>query len=321
MPAIPFQTEDDRWRAVLARDAAADGAFYYAVRTTGIYCRPGCPSRHPLRANVLFFATPEEAERQGFRACRRCRPEAVGVRQQAIARILHLLETREPAPTLPALGREVGLSPTHLQRMFKRATGLSPREYVAARRAGRLKEGLKNDDGVTTALYDAGYGSSRALYEAATDELGMTPGAYRRGGRGACIRYGFSDSPLGRFLVAVTDKGICSLHFGEEAEMLSELAREFPHSERRHEPTAVADHAQAIVAHLQGARPELELPLDVAATVFQRRVWEVLRRIPYGETRSYQEIAQLLGEPKAVRAVARACATNPVALVVPCHRV
>lgn len=311
----------DLWNAVLRRDAAADGTFYYAVKTTGIYCRPSCPSRHARRENVSFHDTSQAAEAAGFRPCKRCQPEAVSPQQQRIAQAMRLLETLEPTPTLPELGRQLGVSPTHLQRHFKRATGVSPRQYAAAHRAQRLRDGLKEGAPVTTASFDAGYGSSRALYEAAKDELGMTPKAYQAGGQGTRIRYAIADSPLGRFLLAATERGICSLRFGEDATLVAELKAEFPKAELEAEETALAPMIAAVQAHLAGRQPQLELPLDVKATAFQQRVWAILREIPYGETRSYQEIARMMGEPNATRAVARACATNPVALVVPCHRV
>lgn len=316
-----YLSDEDRWRAVVARDPRADGAFLYAVRTTGVYCRPSCPSRAAKRTNVLFADDAAAARRLGFRACKRCRPDEVAPGQAAIAQAMRLLETQEPAPSLSALGQAVGLSPTHLQRVFKRATGLSPREYAAARRAERLRGELRGGADVTSASYAAGYGSSRGLYADAAAELGMTPGAYRKGGAGTRIAYGVGASALGPVFVAATPAGVCAVRFGEAQAVLPELAAEFPRAELVADADAVAPHLTAVLAHLADAGVGLALPLDVKATAFQRRVWDALRTIPPGETRTYTEVAQLIGEPSAVRAVARACATNPVALAVPCHRV
>jgi AraC family transcriptional regulator of adaptative response/methylated-DNA-[protein]-cysteine methyltransferase len=326
----PWTSDDARWEAVLRREAAADGAFYYAVRSTGIYCRPTCPARRPRREGVTFYTTPEAAAAAGYRACRRCYPDEVAAWQRVVARVQHLLETEEPAPTLAALGAAVGLSPAHLQRVFKRATGLSPRQYAAARRASRLRGALRDGASVTTALYDAGYGSPRALYAAAPDGLGMTPGAYRQGGAGERIAYDVTASPLGPLLIATTEKGVCALRFAREVEpagvadetsLVDDLRRELPRASLERDPQAIAPYADAVRAHLAGRRRRLDLPLDVRATPFQQRVWAALRQIPYGETRSYRAVAEMIGQPTASRAVAQACATNPVALVVPCHRV
>lgn len=270
---------------------------------------------------MLFFATPAEAEQAGFRPCLRCRPGAVSAQQQVVARVRQLLEESDPAPTLAELGQAVGMSPFHLQRLFKQATGLSPRQYAAARRAERLKQELRQGASVTTALYDAGYGSARALYADAHRQLGMSPGSYRKGGQGQQIAYGFSDTPIGRMLIAATSKGICAVRFGADEPLLAELRSEFPRAEIVANQQAVEAYAEAVLAHLAGRDTRLDLPVDVDATAFQQRVWAALRAIPYGETRSYSEVAAMIGEPSAVRAVARACATNPVALVVPCHRV
>ena len=319
--AQPYPNDDARWQAVLTRDAAANGVFCYAVRSTGIYCRPTCPSRRPRRERVVFFDAPETAERAGFRPCRRCRPNEVSAWQQAVARVQHLLDSVEPTPSLAALGEAVGLSPFHLQRVFKQATGLSPRQYVAAQRAQRLKARLKDGASVTEALYEAGYGSSRALYDTAHAQLGMRPRAYKNGGEGERIAYALVDSPLGRMLVAGTDKGLCALYLGEGAALLRELQREFPRARVEHDPVAIAPYTQVLLDYLEGQPQSLDLPLDVRRTAFQERVWAALREIPCGETRTYGELAQMLGVPGAARAVARACATNPVSLVVPCHRV
>lgn len=318
---MSYQDENARWQAVLLRDPAADGEFYYAVSSTGIYCRPTCPSRRPRRERVSFFATSNAAEQAGFRPCHRCQPNAVSSEQRVVAQVEHLLQTAETRLTLADLGKAVGLSPYHLQRLFKRATGMSPKEYHARCRTERLKAGLREGALVTDALYDAGFGSSRALYDQADQQLGMTPGAYRRGGAGVNIGYATGETALGAVLVAATERGICALRFGEQEDILAELRQEFPNATFTHEPERLAPYTQAVASHVAGQQNRLDLPLDVKATVFQQRVWAALRSIPYGEVRSYTEVAAMIGEPTAVRAVARACATNPVALVVPCHRV
>jgi AraC family transcriptional regulator of adaptative response/methylated-DNA-[protein]-cysteine methyltransferase len=343
-----WATDEARWEAVLGREAAADGVFYYGVRTTGVYCRPTCPARRPKREHVAFYETPEAAERAGLRPCRRCHPDEVAEWQRVVARVQELLDSGAGVPSLAALGAAVGLSPGHLQRVFKRATGLSPRQYAASRRAERLRDALRGGADVTTALYDAGYGSPRALYEAAPKGLGMTPGAYRRGGAGERVAYDVVASPLGPLLVAATARGLCAVRFGQgraegraegraDAEETpgatgatgaggvpgpaDELRAELPLATLVHDPEGVAPYTRAVLDHLAGRRRQLDLPLDVAATPFQQRVWAALREIPYGETRTYREVAQMIGQPSATRAVAQACATNPVALVVPCHRV
>jgi AraC family transcriptional regulator of adaptative response/methylated-DNA-[protein]-cysteine methyltransferase len=318
-------SDEDRWRAVLAADASQDGAFVYAVRSTGIYCRPSCPSRRPRHEMVRFFEAPEAAQRAGFRACRRCKPDdirATDPQVDAVRKACHYIDVHtEGTVTLAELGAAVGLSPHHFQRIFTRVMGISPRAYADARRLGRVKARLKAGDGVAGALYEAGYGSSSRLYERANGQLGMTPATYRRGGQGAAIRYTIARSPLGRLLVAATEKGVCMVCLGDrDDELEDELRREFPAAEIRRDNPALGTWVAALLRHLDGHEPRLELPLDVRATAFQWRVWQALRNIPYGEQRTYGEIAAVLGAPTAARAVGRACATNPVALVVPCHR-
>ena len=322
----PATTDEIRWRAVVARDARLDGVFITGVLTTGIYCRPSCPARRPRRENVRFFERPEEAERAGFRACLRCHPkEAEPAHPHAgmVRQIVRILaESPEERFTLTALAREVGMSPHHLQRTFKRAIGISPRQYADALRLGRLKKRLQGKDSVTMALYEAGYGSSSRLYETSTQRLGMTPGAYREGGRGARIRYAVAETPIGRVLVAATDRGICSVRLGRsEGTMAKDLGREFPAATIHRDREGLAKWVERLTRHLQGRAPALDLPLDVKATAFQWRVYEALRSIPYGETRTYREVARSIGSPRAARAVGRACATNPVGIVIPCHRV
>jgi len=311
-----------QWQQVMARDARQDGRFVFAVRTTGIYCRPSCPSRRPRRDSVEFFANPQQAERAGYRACLRCRPTEISAQAKAVMQARELLDGAETVTTLAELSQRVGVSPFHLQRLFKRATGLSPCEYQSARRMQQVKRGLRKGDNVTTALYDAGFGSPSRLYEKARQHLGMTPGIYRRAGAGMRIQYGIVASPLGRLLVAVTPRGLCAVRFGESAgELERELRAEFHAAEVHRDDTAVRRYLQPLLASLRGERVTLDLPLDVRATAFQKKVWDELKKIPHGETRSYGEVARAIGDDNAVRAVARACASNPVAVVVPCHRV
>jgi AraC family transcriptional regulator, regulatory protein of adaptative response / methylated-DNA-[protein]-cysteine methyltransferase len=313
---------EKQWRQVMERDARQDGRFVFAVRTTGIYCRPSCPSRRPRRDSVEFFADPRQAERAGYRACLRCKPTEISAQARAVTRARQLLDEAEGVVTLAELSKTVGVSPFHLQRLFKRAAGLSPREYQSARRMQQVKRGLRKGDDVTTALYDAGFGSPSRLYEKTGQHLGMTPGTYRRGGAGIAIQYAIVLSPLGRLLVAATERGLCSVRFGENAaELERELREEFSAAEIRRDDAALQPFLQPLAASLRGESVTMDLPLDVRATAFQKRVWDALREIPAGETRSYSDVARVIGDPKAVRAVATACASNPVALAVPCHRV
>lgn len=318
-------TNHDRWQAVLAADASQDGAFVYAVRSTGVFCRPSCPSRRPKRESVTFFEVPEAAERAGFRACRRCNPKDLAARDPQLeavrAACRHIDAHGEETITLDTLGHAVGVSPHHLQRVFTRVMGISPRSYADARRLGRIKSLLKAGDDVTGALYEAGYGSSSRLYERSDGQLGMTPATYRRGGEGAHIRYTIADSTLGRLLVAATHKGICMVSLGDtDGHLEHELHHDFPAAEIERDDRALGAWIKSLLRHLAGKEPHLDLPLDVRATAFQWKVWQALRAIPYGEHRTYKEIATALGIPKAARAVGRACATNPVSLIVPCHR-
>ena len=318
--------EENYWQAVLNRDSQSDGTFVFGVRSTGIYCNPSCPARHPRREQVIFFTRPEAAEEAGFRACRRCRPGETSVYElqvEMVQRACRYIEAHIDGPiTLTDLGKEVGVSPYHLQRVFKGVVGITPRQYVEACRLGQLKTRLKDGESVTEALYDAGYGSSSRLYERAPEQLGMTPAVYRQGGRDMHIGYTIVDCPLGRLLVAATGRGICAISLGDtDAELEHALQKEYPAAEIQRSEAELSHGVNALLGYLNGERPHLDLPVDVQATAFQWRVWQVLRAIPYGSTRSYGEVAEALGDPKAARAVARACATNPVALVIPCHRV
>jgi AraC family transcriptional regulator, regulatory protein of adaptative response / methylated-DNA-[protein]-cysteine methyltransferase len=317
---------DVYWSAVLAGDARFDGLFVYAVRSTGVYCKPSCPSRRPRRAQVSFFASCEEAEAVGFRACRRClprEPSAADPSVELVLRVCALIEARGgELVSLEELGERERVSPHHLQRTFKKVTGITPRQYAAAHRLKLFKSNLKGGRGVTEAMYEAGYGSSSRLYEGASRQLGMTPATYGRGGGGARINFATVGCALGRLLVAATERGVCSVQFGDsDAELEAALAEEYPAAVVTRGGARLEEFVRALLGHLEGRETSLDLPTDVRATAFQSRVWEELRRIPYGETRSYSQVAAALGEPKSVRAVARACASNPVALVTPCHRV
>lgn len=324
-PTARFATDDDRYRAVEVRDKAADGHFIMAVTTTGIYCRPHCPSRTPKRANVEFYHRPEQARAAGFRACRRCNPDASAPRDprlDAVRAACRLLESaEETAPTLEELGEAAGLSPFHLQRTFKAVMGITPRQYWDARRVGRLKANLKAGEGVASALYGAGYGSSSRLYEKAGAQLGMTPASYGKGGDGAVIAYCFADTGLGRVIVGATRAGICFVGIGDDDDgLLAELQGDYPKAALAADPDGLGETVAEVAAALDGREPHVALPVDVRGTAFQRQVWEALRAIPMGETRTYSELAAAAGRPKAVRAAASACANNPVALIVPCHR-
>ena len=314
-----------RWAAVIARNRDADGLFVYAVHSTGVYCRPSCPSRRPRRERVSFFDATAEARRAGFRACRRCRPDATGAAEpwvDKIRRACVYLANVDGHPSLATLAARLGGSPYHLQRNFKRLVGVTPREYAEAVRLRKVKRRLRDGEDVTGAMFDAGYGSSSRFYERAAPKLGMSPSTYRRGGAGMSIQYAIVDSPLGRLLVAATSRGVCAVAMGSsDAELERALAREYPAATIAGDSSALATWTTEILAHLSGRQPRLDLPLDVQATAFQWQVWQALAAIPYGETRTYREIAKTIGRPGAVRAVARACATNPVALAIPCHRV
>ena len=311
--------------AVASRDGRLDGAFVYGVRSTGIYCRPSCPSRRPRTKQIQFFAVPEAAEQAGFRACRRCRPQRAprSTQSEWVRRVCREIEREVDRPAdLRRLATGAGISAQHLQRTFRRAMGITPRQYADAIRVARLKTHLRKGTDVTTALYETGYGSPSRLYEKSDAQLGMTPATYRRGGKGMQISYSIADCSLGRVLVAATDRGISAVYLGDKDESLAAaLHKEYPQAEIQRSPEENSQWVRTIVRHLAGAQPQLDLPTDVAATAFQRRVWEALRSIPFGTTRTYSEVARLLGQPTAIRAVARACATNPASIVVPCHRV
>jgi AraC family transcriptional regulator, regulatory protein of adaptative response / methylated-DNA-[protein]-cysteine methyltransferase len=318
-------TSARRWQAVLDRDRSHDGAFVFAVSSTGVFCRPSCPSKRPRRENVSFFPDALQAEQSGYRACLRCRPKAIdGNPQSALVRAMcrYIEQHIEDSLTLNLLAKEFRLSPFHLQRTFKSVLGVSPKAYIDAVRLRQVKHNLQAGHDVTTALYAAGYGSSSRLYERTATQLGMTPEKYRRGAIAAVVRYTIATSPLGRMLIAATDKGICSIQFADnDAQLQQGLMREFPFATRRRDDAAMAEWRANLTRLLEGRETNPSLPLDIRATAFQRRVWEALQKIPRGETRSYSAVAKKIGMPTASRAVARACATNRIAIAIPCHRV
>src|SRR5580704_1434758 len=320
-----LSSEDQRWNAVVARDAAHDGQFVFAVSSTGVYCRPSCAARRPRRENVAFFSRPEQAEKAGFRACLRCRPRSISGNPQSDSakEICRYIEQHLDEPiTLERLGKVFRQSPFHLQRRFKAVLGITPREYADSCRLRLLKRNLQAGDNVTRAMYDAGYGSSSRLYEKTASQLGMTPDKYRRGAVAAAIRYTCADSPLGRMLIAATERGICAIQFARtDGELIEGLKREFPFATRKPDEGGLQTWVAALLEKMTGRELNTDLPLDIRATAFQRRVWTYLQSIPFGSTRSYGEVAKAIGQPSASRAVARACATNPVAIAIPCHRV
>jgi AraC family transcriptional regulator of adaptative response/methylated-DNA-[protein]-cysteine methyltransferase len=316
---------DPRWAAVKARDASADGAFFYAVRTTGVYCRPSCGARLARPENVAFHSSAAAAERAGFRPCKRCRPDQPprAERQAAqVAELCRLIEASDEVPTLEQLARHVGLSPFHAHRLFRSVTGLTPKAYAAARRAARVRSDLRTKRTVTEAIYAAGYGSSARFYEQTSRLLGMTPTSYRAGGADVAIRFAVGECSLGSILVAATARDVCAILLGDDPhELTRDLQRRFPRAE-----LVGGDRGfEQLVAQVVGLveHPELgtKLPLDIRGTAFQQRVWDALRRIPAGKTASYSEIAKAIGAPRAVRAVAQACAANALAVAIPCHRV
>lgn len=326
LPPMPLSADDHRWNDVLARSRDADGAFVYAVTSTGIYCRPSCPSRRPRRDRVRFYTSPAHAEREGFRACKRCapagaRPTADVARAVADAAAYLRAHVDEPV-ALRSLAARVGVSTAHFQRAFTAHTGVSPREYQAALRAERFRDALRRGADVTTATYDAGYGSPSRVAARRPTGRGLTPAAYRRGAPGALVTYTVVPSVLGRLLVAATAEGVCAVKLGDDdARLVAELHRELPRADVR--PGPAADRWARAIAEAVRARPAVspDVPVDVQGTAFQWQVWKALLAIPAGETRTYSAVADAIGRPRAVRAVARACAANPVALVVPCHRV
>jgi AraC family transcriptional regulator, regulatory protein of adaptative response / methylated-DNA-[protein]-cysteine methyltransferase len=312
------------WQALTRRDRSADGAFWYSVRTTGVYCRPSCASRLPRRENVRFHESCAAAEAAGFRPCKRCRPtERTPVEAQlaAVAKACAILGERESPPTLAELSAAVGVSPFHFHRLFKQVVGTTPREYARAQRVARLGAALDAGEPVARAVYGAGFGSASSAYADGAAGLGMTPGARRRAGRGEAIRFAVARTALGWVLIAATARGVCAAELGDSRESLVVgLRARFAAAELREDRAGLREWLERIAAFIASPDHPLELPLDVRGTAFQAQVWRALQRIPPGRTASYAELARALGRPRAVRAVAQACASNPVALVVPCHR-
>ena len=317
--------DEERWQAVSRRDPAFDGKFLFAVCTTGIYCRPNCASRPAKRENVSFFETGAQAEKAGYRACKRCRPDKPGAPDpqiEAVKRACERIEQAEEAPKLADLAARVGLSPYHFHRVFKTITGVTPKAYAAETRARRAADMLRTAETVTEAIYDAGFNSSSRFYESTAARLGMTPGAVRRGGAGACIRFAVGEASLGAVLVAATNKGVCAIMLGDDPQALvRDLQDRFPRAELEGGDPEFERTVAEVVGLVEAPGQRLDLPLDIRGTAFQQRVWAALSAIPSGKTATYKEIAQAIGQPKAVRAVAQACGANPLAVAIPCHRV
>jgi len=317
--------DEERWQAVKRRDSALDGKFVFAVRTTGIYCRPSCASRPAKRENVTFFLTGAEAEQAGYRACKRCRPDKLGApdpQMQAVKRACERIETAEEAPKLAELAASAGLSPYHFHRVFKAITGVTPKAYAAETRARRAADKLRTAGTVTEAIYDAGFNSSSRFYENTDARLGMTPGAVRRGGAGVVIRFAVGEASLGAVLVAATDKGVCAITLGDDPDVLvRDLQDRFPRAELKGGDAEFERMVAEVVGLVEAPGQRLDLPLDIRGTAFQQKVWAALQAIPPGKTATYTEIARAIGQPTAVRAVAQACGANPLAIAIPCHRV
>lgn len=324
MTSHTLHTDDDRWQAVMNRDARADGQFVFAVQTTGIFCRPSCRARHALRQNVRFYPNAQAALEAGFRPCKRCQPDSLSPEQQKIDKVAEacrLLEQDSPV-TLEALAEAVAVSPYHFHRLFKSVTGITPKAWQQAWRARRLRDSLSGGEPVTQAVLAAGFPSSSSYYRQADNVLGMTARAYRQGGKTADIHYAIDRCELGRCLVALSERGICAVLLGDDdATLLTELQQSFPSAHLTAAEAASQAQIQAVIASLNQRSTPLTLPLDIRGTAFQQQVWQALRAIPAGETRSYQQIADGIGNPKAVRAVAGACAANRLAILIPCHRV
>ena len=320
-----FDTDEARWEAVSSRDATAHGAFVYAVATTGVYCRPGCAARPARRENVSFYRTPAAAEAAGFRACQRCRPDGRSpgeMRAEAVARACRLIDEAEEPPSLDDLAAAAGISRFHFHRIFKEIVGVTPKAYAAARRRARVQDELREAPNVTAAIYGAGYNASSRFYEDVEAKLGMTPSAYRKGGEVVVIRFAVGECSLGAILVAASDKGVCAIQFGDDPDALvRDLQDRFPKARLIGADPDFEQLVARVVGFVEAPALGLDLPLDVRGTAFQQRVWQALREIPAGATASYAEIARRIGQPKAVRAVAQACASNGIAVAIPCHRV
>jgi len=320
-----YDTEEARWKAVINRDADAVGSFLYAVKTTGIFCVPGCASRQPKRENVLFYDTPAQAQADGFRPCKRCRPDDpahADIRSDRIVAACRAIEQSDEMPSLAALAAEAGLSPSHFQRLFTDHVGVSPKIYGQAVRDAKVRVALEAGTPVTQAIFDAGYGSASRFYERSKAALGMDAATYRKGGQGMDIRYAYAESHLGPILAAFTENGVCSIEFGENTQaLLASLRDRFPQASLRDGGPHLQDQLAEIVAFIKTPQSGLSLPLDIQGTAFQQRVWKELQAIPAGQTRTYTQVAEALGQPDAARAVASACAQNRIAVAIPCHRV
>jgi AraC family transcriptional regulator, regulatory protein of adaptative response / methylated-DNA-[protein]-cysteine methyltransferase len=324
-PISRRSSDDTHWRAVERRDRAADGTFVYSVRTTGVYCRPSCAARQPRRENVAFHATCADAERAGFRPCKRCRPNEASLAERqavAVANACRLIEEAEELPSLDTLAQAAGLSRFHFHRVFKAVTGVTPKVYADAHRGKRVRAELARTGTVTEAIYGAGFNSNGRFYAAASDLLGMTPKEFRAGGRGHAIRFAVGECSLGAILVAATDKGVCAIEFGDDPDVLVRgLQDRFPKAQLVGGDQAFEQLVAKVVGFVESPEQGLDLPLDVRGTVFQQRVWNAIRAIPVGATASYRDIARRIGAPKSVRSVAQACASNALAVAIPCHRV
>ena len=323
--AASYSGDEERWHAVQLNDGSADGQFYYAVRSTRIYCRPSCPSRLPQRENVRFFNTPKAAEAAGFRPCKRCAPDGEDLQalhRRKIAEACQFLDAAVRSVTLAELAGQASMSRFHFHRIFKEITGSTPKAYAAARRIKRVRQRLVKGGTVTSAIYEAGYNAASGFYRKDSRVMGMRPSEYRKGGAGQCIRYGVASCSLGTVLAASTSKGICAILFGDDHQVLPERLREmFPKAELKPAGPDFNKTLMRVVAYADNPQAAFDLPLDVQGSLFQQKVWEALRQIPCGETRSYTEIARAIGAPSAARAVASACASNRIALAIPCHRV
>jgi AraC family transcriptional regulator, regulatory protein of adaptative response / methylated-DNA-[protein]-cysteine methyltransferase len=320
-----YSDDNQRWEAVINRKKTADEKFYYAVSTTGVFCRPSCPSRLPLRENVIFHPTTASAIQAGFRACQRCKPEQPPLSQQhatMVARACRLIEQAEVMPSLTTLAKTCGLSQYHFHRVFKSITGVTPKAYGAAHRAEKVRESLSRSNSVTEAIYDTGFSSNGRFYASADHMLGMTPTTFRDAGADTSIRFAVAQCTLGAILVAATEKGVCAISMGDDPDLLvRELQDQFPRAHFAGGDETFEQMVAQVVGYVESPNIGLELPLDLQGTVFQMRVWQALREIPMGQTASYAQIAQMIGSPKSARAVAKACASNTIALAIPCHRV
>lgn len=318
-------TDEEKWRAVAAKDPNADGKLFYSVKTTGIYCLPSCRSRPPLRKNVAFHDTAEAAEKAGFRACKRCQPTGpskVDFHESAVAKACRLIESAEDAPTLEQLSKAAGMAPYYFHRTFKAITGVTPKEYAMAHRSRRVREELSKSNSVTEAIYGAGYHSNGRFYAKSTETLGMTPTKFRKGGAGECIQFAVGESSLGSILVAVSDKGVCAISLGDDpGALVRDLQDQFPKADLVGGDKEFEKTVAQVVGFIEAPGIGFKLPLDVRGTAFQLRVWQALKEIPLGKTVSYSDIAERIGAPKAVRAVAQACGSNRLAVAIPCHRV